>query len=783
MNNQIIDKPEIKSIQDFLAERNTLGIYIPAYQRYFSWGQEQFIRFFEDVATDIRRDTKPQHYMTFLGSIICFDDVEKETIAPGLKPQQPERVYNIVDGQQRMLFINILSVLLHKLISSDYIKLLDKDEWFKQQVEELQENLMSIISVKISGKKTASPKIIRAIVDEWARTEDEEKLRSPSARFLDQYLKYVEKGMPRGFSYSYQGVSEDLKTKHSNFLRHVAELEKLLRNFCRQIQPKDKEIRYELASVDELVKNSVLMESAFPNDISEDYKEGRFDFAGPLKEQKEELFRALLLGNYVYRCVYAIIVVTRNSYDRTLTVFDALNVTGRSLNAFETFKPDVIKLGIPGYRDSDRKIYIDRIEADMNRRKNRKDVDKHVSELIVSFALANSGFKLSKDLHDQRSYLRSTFEQHNKDQWQYLEYLKFFSSVNDMKRMFEAEDNGLEAFLRTYKSDIYIPDPLVKHIDEATFCLRFLSKAGFTITISLLSIYLHQIQAQSFSEESIERFCDAVRKTAAFCAIWRSSAESTNRIDDRIRKVLGADKKGAATSWQPLCRYDYKQKKPLEPLELAELSRIFKALVAEMYEIQEFPQWAKLATSVPAYKMKQVARFLLLVGSNRTKAVMQQNAPCLEAATLGAVPELISRHGFDDPIVKSIEHIIPQNDGEARDSEYSKQEKHHLWNLTLVPAEVNSILGNRDWKLKRALYQYYSAEDKKEQKRYLDKLGEELDPEQFNRFRKNQDYGYLPMTKYLSLIKGNFTKEKGEERNKAIIKNCWRVLAKEWLGW
>ena len=39
------------------------------------------------------------------------------------------------------------------------------------------------------------------------------------------------------------------------------------------------------------------------------------------------------------------------------------------------------------------------------------------------------------------------------------------------------------------------------------------------------------------------------------------------------------------------------------------------------------------------------------------------------------------------------------------------------------------------------------------------------------------------MTKYLSLIKGNFTKEKGEERNKAIIKNCWRVLAKEWLGW
>ena len=781
MNNQIIDKPEIKSIQDFLAERNTLGIYIPAYQRYFSWGQEQFIRFFEDVATDIRRDTKPQHYMTFLGSIICFDDVEKETIAPGLKPQQPERVYNIVDGQQRMLFINILSVLLHKLISSDYTRLLAENEWFRQQVEELQDNLMSIISVKISGKKTVSPKIIRAIVDEWARTESEEKLTSPSARFLDQYLKYVEGGMKRGFSYSDQGIPEDLKTKHSNFLKHVAELEKLLRNFCRQVQPKDKEIRYELASVEELVENSILMESAFPNDISEDYKEGRFDFTGPLKEKKEELFRALLLGNYVYRCVYAIIVVTRNSYDRTLTVFDALNVTGRSLNAFETFKPDVIKLGIPGYRDSDRKSYIDKIEADMNRRKNRKDVDKHVSELIVSFALANSGFKLSKDLHDQRSYLRSTFEQHAKDQGQYLEYLKFFSSVNDMKRLFETDSNGLEAFLRIYKSDIDISDNLNRHIEEATFCLRFLSKAGFTITISLLSIYLHQIHAKSFSEEAIEQFCDAVRKTAAFCAIWRSSAESTNRIDDRIRKVLGADKKGSA--WQPLCRYDYKQKKALQPLELKELSRIFKALVTEMYEIQEFSKWAELVTAVPAYKMKQVARFLLLVGSNRTKVDKQQNPPCLETARPGAVPELISRYGFDHPVVKSIEHIIPQNEGEVKDSEYSKQEKHQLWNLTLVPAEVNSVLGNRDWKLKRVLYQYYSAEDKKEQKRYLGVIEQELDPEQFKRFLKNKDCGYLPMTKYLALLKGDFTKEKGEERNKAIIKNCWRVLAEEWLGW
>lgn len=783
INNQIIDKPEIQSIQEFLAERKTLGIYIPAYQRYFSWGPEQFERFFEDIATDIRRESKPQHYMTFLGSIICFDDSEKMTIAPGLKSQQPERVYNIVDGQQRMIFINILGILLHKLLGSEcYAELRSDNGWFNEKAEDLQNNLAGMISVRIGGKKTPSPKIIRAIVDEWAKSSEQEQFTSPTARFLNQYLKHIEENRP--FKFNDRDISdENLKEEHKVFKNHVDLLEKLLKSFCKQSPPEDKEIRYELDAVEKLVSNTLLMEAAFAYDVGEDYKAGKFDFSGPNKDVKKKLFRALLLGNYIYRCVYAIVVVTRNSYDRTLTVFDALNVTGRSLNAFETFKPDVIKIDIKGYRDSESKAYVDRIEEGMKRRKDRGAVDKHVSELIVSFALANSGAKLSKDLYEQRDYLRRSFDSHVKDKEQHLRYLSFFSTVNDMKRMFEADENGLEAFLRRYHPSIRIHTDLGKDISEATFCLRFLSKAGFTITISLLSIYLHQIHTSGFDEASIAAFCDAVRKTAAFCAIWRSSAESTNRIDDRLRKIMKEDPpKGKIMRWRPLARYDYKKKAENPILSTAELGQIFVGLIEEMYEIKDAESWSGLVENIQIYKIKQVARFLLLVGSHNTRTE-KKGLPSLTLVKDHSVMPLIASGVFDNPLFKTIEHIIPTKEDSDK-SPYSKIDKNQLWNLTLVPLEVNSILGNKDWKRKQAIYQYYAAEDDAEQKLRLEDLKKILNKDQFQRFLKNKHRGYLPMTKYLALLEdGDFSKELGQRRSEAILANCWRILAQQWLGW
>ena len=777
MSNKIIDRSEIRSIEQFLADQGSLGIYIPAYQRDFSWGKDQFLRFFEDVTSDIRRGADLQHYMTFIGSIICFNDEEKLTIAPGHKSEQPVRVYNIVDGQQRMIFINLLSTLLHKTISIRYKDVLDHDQWFEEQGRELLNNLENIISVALSAKKKG-PRIIRAIVDEWAKTASQEQYESPSARFLSQYLKWIDNNQQGKFEYGKKGVSGELKKEHDNFQKHVKQLENLLIRFGKQTAPKNQELRYKLAEVAELVKDKELMKAAFPYDISEDYAGKKFNFDAPLKDRKEELFRMLLLGNYIYKCVKVIIVVTQKSYERTLSIFDVMNVTGRPLNAFDTFKPEVTKLDIEGYRDSKQKKYVDKIESGMKQKGTRKAVDKHASELIISFALANSGFKLGKDLHDQRNYLRSTFEKHSESKDEYLEYLNFFNTVSDMKRLFEAKEKAIDTFLHTSNSSIEIPSTLSEDLGQASFCLEFLRRAPFPITIPLLSVYLHQIYQQDYADDTIHQFCDAVRKTAAFCAIWRSSAESTNRIDEKIRHIL----QGKAGK-RPLCRFNYKAKEHNQPLNMEELGRAFIDLITGEYEFRDAKAWGEKAGGTEIYKNNiGVAKFILLVGSHRTRAVLKNGEPFMETVKENVVPNLISRDGFQNPLVKTIEHIIPQNEGKGKPS-YPKSEKNQLWNLTLVPADVNSILSNKDWPRKQAIYRYYSSETDEKQQKHLKEAKKILSKAQLELFQEYPDYGYLPMTKYLSLLKEDFTKEKGEERNKAIIKNCWRVLAEEWLGW
>lgn len=769
----LINPPEVNTILGFLVEKSTLGIYIPAYQRPFSWETEQFVRFFEDVVSDIKLKKEPPHYGTFLGFIICYDDSEKKYVTSGAHNEQPLSVYNIVDGQQRVIFVTVLSVLLrHLLASRKFKKIIDENEWFRERAEDLQNNLERVITVDI--RRNLRPKIIRALDDEWSSNKDQEKCKSGIASFLKNYLD-------TGSIKRQKGAGD----KHLAFMKQVEDLNNMLVSFCKQEQPPKhkKEVRYELGDLDNYLENEILMKAIFSSDsIQDDYREGRFDFEGNNGDEKEELFRALLLGNYLYHCIHAIIVVTTKSYGITFAIFDALNSTGIPLNAFDTFKPEVIKLDIHKYPSSSREGYINRINNDIEKFKsNRKKVDKYVRELIISFALANSGEKIGTDLFGQRDYMRRTFEAHANDEKQYLEYLKFFSTVNDMKRMFEDTGNGLQHFLDHYHPGKKPPAKLGK---EACFCLRFLSKAGFTITISHLSIYLHQIHVAEDADAAIAAFCDAVCKVAAFCAIWRSSSESTNRIDDRLRQVMKeVPVKGKVMNWRPLARYDYAKLAPNALLGPDELGGMFIDLITDMYGIKDGTSWSSLVEEIEIYKIKHVTRFILLVGCDNTRVrVDNAEEPYLIDAN-GSVKPMVAVDSFDDLLFKSIEHIIPITESYGA-SELSIKEKNQLWNLTLVPMEVNSMLSNRPWECKQAIYRCFSAEDEEERAKCLGALKEHLTNVQIQKI-KDSPYGYLATTRYLAMpsTDGYPTREDLAPRTKYILHRCWNTLAKGWLGW
>lgn len=776
----LINDPVVEPIQGFLAQRPDVGIYIPPYQRPFSWGKKQFERFLAEAANDICSEAQEAHYGIFLGFIICYDDDNNKHVSPPSPiAQLPNNVYNIVDGQQRIIFITLLSVLLHHMLGDDrYKNVLQNSEWFRDKSKDLKKKLERVITVDAPAWK-GRPRVIRAREDCWSGSNTTEVFSSSIACFLSHYLKEEKlEGM------------EDPDSKHSKFTKMVSQLSTLLKVFCvRQEQANQAgDKKNKLANVEELIDNPSLMKAVFSSDddIRQDYRKAKFNFAGIDAPVKKDLFRILLLGNYIYERVHAIIVVTKTSYDRTLLIFDELNSTGIPLNAFDTFKAAAIRLDVYKYPDSDLEKYINNISEDFATKDSWEEVDDHVAELIVSFALANCGTKLGKAVFKQREHLRLAFNRDVLDEKQYLNRLRFFSTVNDMKRIFDSKNSsGLEAFLlknlphKTYNE-------LQEEIDEASFCIGFLSKPRFSITIAPLAVYLHQIHTSNDKKGAAVQFCDAARKIAAFFAIWRSSFQTTHSIESKVRAIMSGDaldEKGEKVKALACCHSS-------KPLTTDKLASVFRGLL-KAEEVQDSNSWISKVGNINAYGIKEVARFILIVGSNKTKVVRKKKSG-LEIISDHSVAPLITRYGFDNSLVKTVEHIIPVNEGMAK-AKYSKEDKNKLWNLTLVPDDVNKILGNKDWPRKQAIYKCFSAENNQDWKDKLAEAEKLLSKRQLNKLVKMQEeldkqgrshHGYLPMTNYLAMLKvKDFLRKHGNARNEQILHNCWKKLAEGWLDW
>ena len=676
---------------------------------------------------------------TFLGSMICY----KSSLSSCSRTKLPETIYCIVDGQQRITMVSTIAILLHSQMQSAQPNNMNK--WLGDAVDGTQEALRKLIFVKIDDKE--APRVIREEQDIWA----EHQYVSPLASFTYKFLEHVKGGKTTRFNYRAASGSEV-------FNKLMGKLDKSLNSF------------YERMEMELPIENQSFMQNMWPDDRGE---------AGKLAKENPKLFLNLLLAKYLYNQMNVVEIRVEKDDGREFDVFDRLNTTGASLNAFEAFKPLIIRSArLGGYAGDEQESLVKKLEDSYVSIESRSASDKYVSELIVSFALANSGKKLKTERHAQREYLRGTFEARNNNEEHCLDYLRLLQAVNDMKRLFDDDDNGIERFLTMRGISIPKGKALKENITEATFCLRFLSRGGYSITIALLSIYLHQVR-QRQDEASIQHFCYAVCKVAAFFAIWLSSDDTTNRVEEQIRNII----KGNAATPGPLCRYHNENSQIVEPFDMKYLGPAFKKQLADMYEIKDADTWYERVSKIQIYKRrKELVRFLLLVGSNKTRAVKRKGRRTPELVTDASAEKLITKDGFDSDLFKEIEHIIPINEGNNQKTEYSKEEKDKLWNLTLVPADVNKILGNKDWVCKKAIYQYFSAETDEEQQKFLAALPNILNPEQHERFiEQKAEHGYLPMTKYLALMPDTFDESDVESRNKQVIKRCWKVFS-QWLN-
>ena len=109
-------KTSSETISYFFTQGST-GYYIPLYQRKYSWDNENIDQLMDDICSGVVDLLSSQDKIHFMGTIIL---VMENDATNNIKPQDhraiPQRIDNVIDGQQRLSTIGLLACCLYQEI-------------------------------------------------------------------------------------------------------------------------------------------------------------------------------------------------------------------------------------------------------------------------------------------------------------------------------------------------------------------------------------------------------------------------------------------------------------------------------------------------------------------------------------------------------------------------------------------------------------------------------------------------------------------------------------------
>ncbi len=797
--------PALSSTYDVLAKSGEC-YYIPAYQRSFAWDGSDIERLFEDlvqgIVTLVGEDSgsPDSDAETFIGTIVCFHDtVPFQSVYPYVDNDVPGAVYTLVDGQQRITVILMISVLLHDLLRTTNSKFGgdEEDELTRQKQKTMAELLLMLSNTEASGDRRYYPRLIRGPVDKWSVRKKYSKYTSPIGALLSQYVDFLAEQNERGLSSSFSFIcdsSEDHKAFQSAYNRIKRYIKLIsydeasstdsnfaLPNIDRVFSGKGKEVLRELFSI------------TAPMDFFADAK-GRLaevkanSDATPnkVKKARRELglqrvvARALLLAAYMMQKVKFVRMVTK-SEDYAYRIFDSLNTTGDPLTAYETFKPEVVKRfgSLEDYNLSTEKILLDEIDSFVNIRKKLQE--KKTRDLVTIFALGESGQKLPRNLSDQRKYLLKEYDNSGYET-DYVRYLLHVTRVNES--FIRSKDSTTPIYNFLSDTEIVTGDLHQQLAGEARFCMRFLSEANHTICAPLISRFYSRAFMSRDQHHHIE-LCEAIRSTAAFLALWRSSRPGTDNIDNHHRNIMRApdDKEKGEAPDDEGPYLNFRRHSEQHP-DLRKLQAEYRALLERRHEkikIANFIAWRDCALTIPIYETaRYVSKFVLLLASYNPNA---RNGAGIQAPS---DQFLFDFKLWDHSAHETIEHIKSRSSG-ASDSTAEKELLDSIGNLTLLPFEVNAFIGDAEWAQRKAFYYALSSRTEKEFDMRLGQLPTPIDETDAQKLKgkaqslRERFVGrYLPFIASIAAFK-QFTYADIKIRGGNVLKDAWDPLH-EWLG-
>ena len=764
-----------KSTWHFLIE-NGQGCYIPAYQRPYAWDTENISRLFEDILHGIHQIRHRPDTISFFGTIIAIHDTKYDTVKPIYKPEVAPRVMTIIDGQQRICTAVMSNIVLHDYIRRTVAKFKGDEEkrelhlsWISEECTQLLAELKDTYMIDRhsgDGNYRYYPRVIRAFSDAWSRRRAQAQYKSPVARLIWEYINFTEDG---------EGKTAQFKFKPTETAGKLIDHYKMVHEAFRAIQ----------RNVDRIcrLKDDP---NAFPDLITatqeKSFSEGIWGFSLPDKvktyiaEESSDtdyddfcyLLRLIIFARYLNHRL-AITVVTAGNEDDAFDMFEALNTTGEPLTAFETFKPKVIDSEtLKEYEHSSSFESIKQIEKYLDRFKKADDKQRATSEMLVPFALAETGWKLQKKLNSQRRYLRDEFDE--------------LTDI-ERKRDFVHSIAGIASFMRhgwnVERGEDPSFKPLVIEDEEALVGFEALRGLNHTITIAPLSrFYQRALDATQDTDRNqlTEEFVAAIKATVAFSFLWRGATGGTENIDSHYRDMM---RFGIADqNIPPLAR------RPPEKSGVVSLTNYKKTLrwfLKSKVGVGKKDEWVKRVTGTDVYSHSNVlARFLLFCASDDAvpdaieKGLIERGRPKLAP--------MLRLNEWKNSAYFTVEHIAPQSqsDGWASGIFEDFQTVHTLGNLMLLPSDINQVLSKRSWEHKRLVYRLLSAETTAEFdtiSKKLDKAGLQLSQTANDVLAKSK---YLGMCKSVVLFDKPWSLDIIQKRTRRFAELAWDRL-KPWL--
>ncbi|WOB43537.1 DUF262 domain-containing protein [Thermoleptolyngbya oregonensis NK1-22] len=680
-----------------------LGYYIPLYQREYSWDTENIDQLLEDILNglenivdenaDVGRQTSPDQQIHFMGTIILVTEKEPiKNIKPLDQRALPTRVDNVIDGQQRLSTIALLSCQLYKEIYELQQRLSDTDSSkdAKEAAQTYLENLKDLFSVDIKrGSPQRKPVIIRASVDQWTLDGNDDNYKSPVSSYLASFIRAINTNEAPNFP-PVRGrslVQRNLK-KMSEFLSSE---KTSLPSGPKVLKAIDagKITELELWSYPrEALLNRIRQIEDNTNSLSDEDR------------HLSKLVRLFAVCDYLLnRCCFT--VIKPESDVRAFDMFQSLNATGTPLTAYETFKPLVVNYvesSGASFQNSNSDRHLKSVDDLLSSETKASAKSKITNDFLTAFALAQSGFKLSKQFSTQRRWLCNSYENKCRSDSGKEEFLQHMGEL----AIYWREVVQFEPSKKSYVLESLPVQDQDKKV--STVCLLYLRDANHRMALTVLSRFYSKVLHERDSNEnilgSVQEFISALKVTTAFYTIWRSSL-SNSGLDDVYRDLLAKE-----ICWE----------KGNERLTAKFLSEYFQGKLAER-GIGNRVDWLNKAKSFLRYdESKVVCKFSLFVTAEDT--IPDPDCPGLMKEGLpGSTPEYLTPEKWNSPELSTIEHIAPQKNQSSNDlsqwddSLYEDDNYQRIGNLTLLPVDVNSSLSNKGWIEKFIYYQHLSQKD------------------------------------------------------------------------